>query len=220
MDHNLYKKLQELLPDYVFGKLNQTDIDFFETNVQLFPDLTKEVEDVKNVFSKFDKMELDNNIAKSSRNIAYKVIEKREQNKNYKYKYSSNSYLLRFILPVALFIAIGIFYFQLNNKNTNIQPQKTEFTEKVDNYIDDIINKVASDTLENQNIEHQTASIQSTSNQNNDINLDEIEELSLADMPEYQYDILYTNNYEELNNLDTLEFQELYEEIKNAKINF
>jgi len=115
MDKDIYKKLQELLPDYVFGRLQNSDKEFFELNYINYPDLVKEVEEIKAVFNRFDKMDFDNLLANKTRNISVKIIEKREKNKKYN-QIGSFSYLIRYALPVAIIITFLIYLVEKNNK--------------------------------------------------------------------------------------------------------
>lgn len=115
MDNDIYKKLQELLPDYVFGRLQDSDKEFFELNYKNYPDLVKEVEEIKAVFNRFDKMNFDNLLANKTRNISVKIIEKREKYKKYN-QIVSFSYLIRYALPVAIIITFLIYLVEKNNK--------------------------------------------------------------------------------------------------------
>jgi hypothetical protein len=115
MDNDIYKKLQEMLPDFVFGRLQDSDKEFFELNYKNYPDLVKEVDEIKSVFNRFDKMDFDNLLTNKTRNISVKIIEKREKYKKYN-KIGSFSYLIRYALPVAIIITFLIYLVEKNNK--------------------------------------------------------------------------------------------------------
>lgn len=221
MDNENYKKLQEMLPDYVFNRLESSDKLFFESNVQNYPDLIEEINQVKAVFNRFDKMEFEDKINHKARNFSVKVMEKREKRRSY--KFSGGQYLVRYLVPIAVLIAIGMYYMGTPKL------QKNDITK-------DIENKVAAigDSLNNYNVEEevlknseQYSSVDILSN-----NLETIYEDEISDALNEMIDISEVNDIETfdadifssdrvlktVNDLDEDKFQELYMELKNVKL--
>jgi hypothetical protein len=67
------KELEELLPDFVFGRLSKGENYLFEVSMQEFPEIIKEVEQVRSVFSRVEKMDFEKKISSRARNISVKV---------------------------------------------------------------------------------------------------------------------------------------------------
>lgn len=76
------KELEELLPDYVFGRLNSEEKELFEKLIQNYPDLIQEVENVRNVFARLQCMDIDSLLDKKTRNIPFKVSQRFLERKN------------------------------------------------------------------------------------------------------------------------------------------
>jgi hypothetical protein len=73
MDKYTYKQLQEMLPEYIFNELTESEAKRFEEQIQAYPDLLKEVEDSKAVFGRIDKMKINDEFSSKSRNLSVKV---------------------------------------------------------------------------------------------------------------------------------------------------
>ena len=71
-----YKEMQEMLPDFVFGRLSEEEKKLFEFNLQNYTDLQNEVNQVKDVFGRIDEMELDKKITQKTRNLSIKVMKR------------------------------------------------------------------------------------------------------------------------------------------------
>lgn len=78
-NNELRKKIEENLPDYIFGRLSKDDIIFFEQNVNLFPDLMKECDDAKAFFNKLENMDFDKVFDEHTKNISVKVHNKMQK---------------------------------------------------------------------------------------------------------------------------------------------
>lgn len=122
MDNEVKKKLLEMLPDYVFGRLDAKDREFFEQNFHQFPEIEREVDEVKTFFSRLEKMDFDKIFAAHTRNISVNVLNKLDKKSK-----TSLSLVPRFAIPI---IAVAVFFiaFQLtnniNNKNEYIAINK------------------------------------------------------------------------------------------------
>ncbi|HRP01641.1 MAG TPA: hypothetical protein PLE30_03230 [Candidatus Kapabacteria bacterium] len=219
MSDELLHRLEEMLPDYLFGSLNQEDRLFFESNIEKFPDLKSELEQADEVFKKFDKMNFERQLDYSARNISVKVIKKREAKAMY--RYSSMQYLLRYLVPFALIIG-GTYFFMFNQggKNETIASSTT-------NKNNDSI--FSSESVIYQLLEY-PQEISSNSNLSNELELIYDEEILLAfsgqdkndnlDNIEVYDSNLYSAN-KVINNLQSLdedEFQNFIQDLQHANI--
>lgn len=68
-----YSEMQEHLPDYIFGRLSPLEREIFERTLPNFPDITEEIERVRKVFARLEKMNVDKFIDRKTRDIHYKV---------------------------------------------------------------------------------------------------------------------------------------------------
>ncbi len=221
MDKDVYKELQEMLPDYVFDRLNILDRDYFEKNIVNYPDLSEEIAQVKAVFNRFDKMNFDDKINHRARNLSVKVIEKREQRKSY--KYTGNQFLVRYLVPTAIIVTIGLYYLGSPKIDEN------DFTRVIDKKVESL-----ADSLQNVDVAEeilnfpQSVQIEEelSDNLENEYNVEISDMLSEAiDLSEINNGYLEADIYStekllnKVQNLDENEFQEIYEEIKNVKLN-
>lgn len=109
MENLTYKKMQELLPEYVFGSLDDNDKLNFEQSLPMYPDLEKEVGEALAVFNKFDSMDIDGEIRKRTQNLSVKVNDKldlkyqKNQRKSVLIRYAAPSLGLAFILLAVFF---------------------------------------------------------------------------------------------------------------------
>lgn len=101
-----YRELEDLLPDYAFNRLDQESKSLFEQNVKDHPDLLKEIEQIRSVFSKVENLDISKTIDDKSRNISVKVIEKLGERK------PRSSFMPKFAYPTlgVLFVAYLIFF--------------------------------------------------------------------------------------------------------------
>lgn len=221
MDNDNYKKLQEMLPDYVFDRLDNSDKFLFEENVKNFPDLIEEINQVKAVFNRFDKMEFEDKINHRARNFSVKVIEKKQNQKSY--KFTGGQYLVRFLVPVALLITIGIYYLG------SPKLPKSDISKVIEMKVASIGDSINSlnVTEEFLNNSEQYSSEVALAN-----NLENLYEEEVSDALNEMIDIADVNDIEtfdtdifstekilnKVNNLDENKFQEIYEELKNVKL--
>lgn len=75
MQTNNYSRQQveEMLPDYVFGNLTAAESAEFERAVQGYPEVQREIEEVRKVFSQVEKMDINGMIDQHTRNLSMKV---------------------------------------------------------------------------------------------------------------------------------------------------
>jgi hypothetical protein len=110
-----YKELQEMLPDYIFNQLTISEAKTFENQISKYPDLIKEVEDSKLVFSKIDKLDITDEISSRSRNLSVKVNQKvKHDPKKEKFRF-----MTRLVLPTAALAVIVAMIFLFEDPNFN-----------------------------------------------------------------------------------------------------
>ncbi len=103
-----HKQMQEMLPDYVFGRVTISEAKAFEENLDRFPDLRKEVKSVKSVFSKVERMDIDKRINQRTRNLSIKVKSQLNSKKSNPFKSPLG---VRFVLPIIGIIVVGIIFY-------------------------------------------------------------------------------------------------------------
>ncbi len=112
MENNLHidveKKLYELLPDYVLGRLGGSDKDFFELHYNDYPNVVSEVAEGKKLFDRLEAMDFDKVLSEHTRNISVKVLKKMEKYDKKNYGYSA---ILKLVLPSVGIVAITLIMF-------------------------------------------------------------------------------------------------------------
>lgn len=98
-------QMEQMLPDYLFGRLQEKETSLFEANIDRFPDLKKELSEAKSVFEAADLMSFNSIIESGSSDISYKV------NKRLATSSSSGEFLksriAKFAMPLAATLALG-----------------------------------------------------------------------------------------------------------------
>lgn len=114
--------LEQMLPDYALGKLSAEDKDIFEQNIPAYPDLEKELDSFRIMFSRMENVDFDSPLEERTRNISVKVNERLAEKRSKK----KAGVILKYISPVAamLVITIGIFLLTPGNDNQNINSNK------------------------------------------------------------------------------------------------
>lgn len=141
------KKLLELLPDYVFRRLNESDRDFFEKHYKEFDDIQKEVEEVQIFFEKLEQMDFDKVFQAHTVNTSVKVLNRMGEKAK---PQSSLKFVPKLALPlialIVIFIAIQL---DLNNKGKYIKIDQNQISKLNEPIIIDssIIDEVASPEL-------------------------------------------------------------------------
>lgn len=204
-------ELEQLLPDYVFGRLNNEEKIEFEKYVTDYPDLLKEIEDVKSVFNKVEKMDFDKILDLKTRNLSVKINNRLQ----YQKIKSNNGFLYKYAIPVAFVIAIMIIFVQnFNTKQKNINDE-AKFSTKLNSVLND---------YDYNNEEAETNTIFRSNEYNKDFSdIDLILEYLNEENSDFKYEINDLLNYDNFfdNNFDNFtenEFQEFLEDINNVKI--
>ncbi len=204
-------ELEQLLPDYVFGRLNSDEKIEFEKYVIDYPELLKEIEDVKSVFNKVEKMDFDKILDTKTRNLSVKVNNRLQYQKTK----SNNVFLYKYAIPVAFVIAIMIIFVQsFNTKQKNIN-EEAKFSTKLNSILND---------YDYNNEEAEINTIIRSNEYNNDFSdIDLILEYLNEENSDFKYEINDLLNYDNFfdNNFDNFtenELQEFLEDINNVKI--
>ncbi len=123
-NQDLYKTLQEMMPDYIFGDLNSQDNSYFEKNYIIFPDLVEEVEQGRSVFDKLNNMEIDKKLAEKTRNLSVKVNQRRHYEMTYRQK--RTRFFMRYLAPMASLAIVAFLMFTPLGKSIMMPEVATE----------------------------------------------------------------------------------------------
>ena len=141
------KRLLELIPDYVFRRLNEDERAFFEKHYKEFEEIQKEVEEVQLFFEKLEQMDFDKVFQSHTVNTSVKVLNKMERKAQ---SQSSLRFVPKLALPlialIVIFIAIQL---DLNNKGKYIKIDQSQISKLSEPMIIDssIIEEVSSPEL-------------------------------------------------------------------------
>lgn len=205
-----HKKLEELLPEYLFGNMSEDEKRNFESSASEFPDIQSEINSVKDTLAKFSEFDLKSNIKQESRNLSVKVQEELAKKKK-------TTHLLgtfpKYVYPtIGLVAIIYIFFFtdtfdENNNEVADFKIFNQSDLALVDLDQNDIIPElIESNLLYNDPlIDSELISVGSIEN---------------IDLENFNFNSnLYNNNINTLiEELDEDEFIELLEDMKNEKI--
>lgn len=120
-----YTELERLLPDYLFGSLDNDTKLQFEESAKDYPEILAEVESVRSIFSQFEEYDLKASIKQESRNLSVKVQEKLAKKKK------SNpliGYLPKYVYPSLGLLAIVYFLFISDRFESNKIESQEKFT--------------------------------------------------------------------------------------------
>ncbi len=225
-----YKQMQEMLPDYVFGRTIESDRLAFEKCLPDYPDIQQEVNEVSAVFRKMELMDIEKPIRDKSKNLSVKVNQKLYRNTQPKY---SGKFNLKLIMPLMAFLIAGAMFLYYNRNDEQIsnavQSSELQILSNSD------IKAITNDT-NNIDIIIESADIYSKSNsvdfsdlleyenEINELTNNAIIESVLKDknsLKKYLSKFNYSDPtlLDDLNNLDEKDFQSIYEDIKNEDIN-
>lgn len=233
MNEKIFKReeMEERMPDFIFGRLDPKEKELFEQSLPNYPDLEKEVTEVREVFRKLNNLDIDNYLDRKTRNIPVKVSAKIQQKRNPLNIFARPGFVSLAAGIGIVLIVVSIFLSKIN-KNEPL-PTKEITREEVTNT--------------NQPLFPQLEEVKSIAEKEKlDIaTLPEISDFSILDnysaslVPANEYldeliteqlveflpnDSKFTKNifdyrfYESLNNLDENDFQQIIEELKNVKI--
>ncbi|OGU17460.1 MAG: hypothetical protein A2X61_08905 [Ignavibacteria bacterium GWB2_35_12] len=231
------KEMQEMLPDYVFGRLSTDDIQLYEYYLPNYPDLVDEIKQVKAVFGKVEKMDFDKKISQKTRNLSIKVMNRMEAKTAKQRRFS---FAARYIVPTVglAVVLILIFVINPNLENSKMGNNKIDgkFGELQVLKNNDALTLFDSPAMEADYLALSTNLASENVKELSNPGMDEGTaqslwedfisehissgltgiETSLASMPDqHNYNLM-----NEMNNLEENDFQNILEEISNVKFTY
>lgn len=180
MEHRNFnrREIEERLPDYIFERLDSAEKELFEISLQNFPDLIQEVENVQNVFSRLQSMDIDRLLDKKTKNIPVKVSQRLRERTN-PLNFFAKPAFVSIVAGLGVVLLIVSLLFKRNNYNQTVKNET-------------ITGNIVTDKLSP--IYPQLDSLDILVRQSND---------RVMDFPELFADYFYYNSYN--NDLDYLE---------------
>lgn len=221
-ENEILNRLQELLPDYCFGRLSADDIEFFDTHKTAYPEIINEVNEVNAVFSRIERMDIDKILDEQTRNITVKVNNRLDKNK-------SAFRWVRIAVPAGM-LAIIALYFSTTFNNDKIITVDKHFNKQISA---PMISANVKDTLINMMSDQDAAALANSLRVNEtELPMDSssqelIDETISSDLsvlheqnPELFWGNSYNSNeiYNEVDQLPEDEFNKLIEVIENVQI--
>lgn len=120
-----YKEMQELLPDYAFNRISEEERHVFERTLTDYLDIQKEVEDVRAVFHKVERMNFNDKYKQKTRNLSVKV----QTRMNKESLISPYFKIARYLVPIGGLMVLAIIIFGDGIFSRN-QEEKVDFTNK------------------------------------------------------------------------------------------
>lgn len=205
-----HSELESLLPEYLFGDMDNDTKQRFEDSAKNYSDILAEIENVKITLSKFDEYDLKGNIKQESRNLSVKVQEKLAKKKK-------TSHIMgtfpKYVYPsLGLLTLIYLFFFTDNFDEKEVS--NVEF--KIFNQSDLVLIDLESSEILPELIESNLIYNDPLLN-NLNFKQDEIYDLDIEGF-DFNFSIINSNFDVFLNELDESEFNELMEDIENEKI--
>ena len=213
--------MQEMLPDYVLGRLDEKEISDFEYNLHKFPDIEQEVAQANELFQRINKTDFDKLLERKTRNMSYNV-----HNKLKKETRKRPQFLTRFALPTIGLVTVFVLMFFTTDvenifKEREIildEQQEQAFLpdsmfneELMTNYLE--IEEYSSPEIEAPEIEKVEDDIYEDVYAEE--NIDILLEYDLINEDVYASSTEYIDYFEYLSEED---FQIIYKEIKNEKL--
>ncbi len=221
------KEMQEMLPDFVFKRLSDEDTRKFLGSLHNYPELQKEIDEVRAVFSRFERMDVDKIIQMRTRNLSVKVNNRLAAKK----KAPVGSRFLKYIAPafglafmVAVVISPDSFNFLMNSNQNKFEIFSND--SEIDSLFDDEVDLVDL-SLGFADAINITNAVSLPSEEQTEIANDIVElceEEILESIQASNEARLFTNPIseidlmEQLDELDESEFQIILQELKNVKI--
>ncbi|MBS3999814.1 MAG: hypothetical protein KGZ71_04970 [Desulfobulbaceae bacterium] len=220
MNEMTKKQLEESLPDYLFGAMEEHEKYAFEQAIVQYPDLVQELNEAKALFDRIDKTDFDNAVSTQTRNMSVKVNRKLSANHKHLKRFNL---LTRFVIPAAAVVVI-MFYtlFVANDSNDiTIEMKNQSLTSNYD------LDEIAVILSESESEDVDEITMNTSFNQINfpDVYSDIIEEMYYEEMYNYIDQITnyvgsnFSYNINLYSNLETYEeedFQDILKELENV----
>jgi hypothetical protein len=237
-----HKEMQELLPDYIFGRLDIEDQIVFENSLPAYPDIRQEVEDGRTVFGKLELMDIDRLLAQRTRNLSVKVNQRLSKKPRH---FERFSWSLRYAVPsFGLIILVLIIFWgkDIFLSNASLNQNVIDKTSEM-NVIDEfhIFTQNDAAILFDNSIKQKEFNNLSESMINPDYHVTLAEGIQFENHVDNIVDNYYVNNHnlvksaksyskiysqftstdliDEISQLDEDEFQNILKELENADIN-
>jgi len=229
-----YKEMQELLPDYVFGRLPDEEKINFEQLLPMYPDLVDEIKQVNAVFSRVEEMDLNKKIEYRTRNLSIKVQDRLSKSRQHS---TSFNLIVRFAFPTLAIFAMAYILLTWNRPGQVINNPVAVKLEAANIFKPGEAESIIDSTMNIKTFSEISHSLYRNIDDGSDLaKLDNIhddldkydteflagDDNGLNDMPAI---FLYEgpNNQNEINiddfyNLNESDFQDIYEEIENENI--
>ncbi|MFN3305639.1 MAG: hypothetical protein ACK42Z_00445 [Candidatus Kapaibacteriota bacterium] len=222
------KQLEELLPDYVFGRLNSNEKELFEKSIQNFPELIKEVENVRNVFNRLQDMDLDRFLDMKTKNIPVQVSQRLYRKTN-PLNFFAKPAFVSVVAGLGVVLLIVSILFTRINKDNNVINETITRNSVAENvpYIFPELDDIANLAL----FENETLSdipelyLDNFSFSAFYSEVEDLEEIVNENLVELigANDLLFTvpfnqNSFKNFENLDETDFQQIMEELKNVEL--
>ncbi len=224
------KQMQELLPDYVFDRINEDDKLVFEQSLPSYPEIQNEIIEVRTVFKKMEMMDIEKPMRDKSRNLSVKVNQKLAQNKKYVYK---SNLSIKILMPLMAMLVAGtmfLYYGKSDNQISNAV-QQPDIKILSNNDIIAISNDIDESQLidETAKILHKSYPADYSDLSDYDDEINELENTAIINiaikdkisLKKYlsKYNFSDPSLIKDLNDLDEEDFQLLYKALKNEDIN-
>ncbi|MBK9246774.1 MAG: hypothetical protein IPM69_01340 [Ignavibacteria bacterium] len=102
-------EIQDLLPDYAFGKLAETEKVHFENSIPHYPELQSELLEIRNAFLKIENLQYDSSIDQRTRNLSLHVNERLNKKREIQFRVVR---LTRYVIPIIGLAVLALFYIQ------------------------------------------------------------------------------------------------------------
>ncbi len=117
-------EMQELLPDYAFGRLEPELRTAFEQNLSKYPDIQEELNNVQAVFSKVEATDFDAIFNKRTRNLSVAVNNRLSKPKK---SFMGSSIRLAYPILTVFVLGVGFYWMFLSNNKTNVSENTPQF---------------------------------------------------------------------------------------------
>ncbi len=104
------QEIEELLPDYIFGRLSPEECKIVESNLPNYPDLIAEIDDVRKVFSRLERMDVERLVERKTRNIPVKINLQLAKKKSPLHYFSNKGFITAVAGIGVIIIALSLFF--------------------------------------------------------------------------------------------------------------